>query len=73
MVKKKKGRDFELLISNIEKILSPEGAIIKSPDYIEDKYTGIKREVDIDGFLSIQNDLLMLSLSPFFYRELTRI
>jgi len=43
----RKGKDFELLIKKLEGILLPVGAIITSPDYIEDKVTGTRRETDI--------------------------
>jgi hypothetical protein len=43
----KKWRDFEKLVSRIEKLLSPQGAIIASPDRIKDKVTGQEREVDV--------------------------
>ncbi len=43
----REGKDLELLIEMIEKVMLPEGAIITSPDYIQDKITGEKREVDI--------------------------
>jgi len=43
----RKGKDFELLIKKLENIPLPVGAIIKSPDYIEDEVTGSKREIDI--------------------------
>ena len=43
----REGRDFKQLIEKLEKILLPEKAIIRSPDFIEDKITGQKREVDI--------------------------
>lgn len=43
----RKGRDFEQLIEKLEKILLPEKAVIASPDFIVDKITGQKREVDI--------------------------
>ncbi len=42
----KQGREFEKLVSRIEHWLSPKGAVVQSPDYIEDKITGQKREVD---------------------------
>lgn len=42
----RKGRELELLIKRLEKGLLPEGAIVKSPHYLEDKITGQKREVD---------------------------
>jgi hypothetical protein len=44
---KKEWRELELLVEKIEKTLSPEGAIIKSPDFLIDKVTGSKREVDV--------------------------
>lgn len=43
----KEWRELELLVEKIERTLSPEGAIIKSPDFLIDKTTGSKREVDI--------------------------
>ncbi len=43
---KRLGREFELLIAMIQKLLVPRGAVIKSPDYLPDIYTGSKREVD---------------------------
>lgn len=49
----RKGKDFELLIKMLEEVMLPQGALIKSPDYIVDKITGQKREVDI----SIKMDL----------------
>ncbi len=42
----KEWREFEKLVSKIEKQLAPKGAIIKSPDRIKDKITGQLREVD---------------------------
>jgi len=43
----RQGRDFEKLVALLESCLIPEGAEIKSPDYIVDKVTGASREVDI--------------------------
>lgn len=42
----KKWREFEELVARIEQQLGPEGATVKSPDYILDKVTGSRREVD---------------------------
>jgi len=42
----RQGRELELLIKRLEKHNLPDGAKIKSPDYIADKITGQKREVD---------------------------
>ena len=44
--KSRAGRDFEELIARIEQMLSPKGAVIKSPDYIRDLITNRLREVD---------------------------
>jgi hypothetical protein len=41
-----KWKEFEKLVALIEYHLSPQGATIKSPDYIPDKITGELREVD---------------------------
>src|SRR5919205_489573 len=43
----RKGRDLELLIARLEKVLAPEDAIITSPDYLPDKITGGRREIDV--------------------------
>lgn len=43
----RKGKSFELLVKKLESILIPKGAIIQSPDYIDDKVIDTKREVDI--------------------------
>lgn len=43
---KKKWREFEKLVSRVEKLLSPQGAIVRSPDRLKDKVTGQAREVD---------------------------
>ena len=43
---KAKSRLFEELIARIESTLVPQGAIVKSPDFIPDKVTGSMREVD---------------------------
>jgi hypothetical protein len=42
----RKGREFEKLITRIEAALAPKGATVTSPDYITDKVTGARREVD---------------------------
>lgn len=42
-----KWREFEKLVALLESHLTSKGAIIKSPDYIDDRITGEKREVDI--------------------------
>ncbi len=39
-------REFELLVTRIESALAPVGAVIKSPDYVVDNFTGGQREVD---------------------------
>jgi hypothetical protein len=44
---KKKWREFEKLVSRVEELLSPQGAVVKSPDRIKDKVTGRMREVDV--------------------------
>ena len=43
----RKGRDLELLVARIEEVLVPQGAVVKSPDYIVDRVTGDRREVDV--------------------------
>ena len=43
----RKGKELELLVARLEKILAPEDATITSPDYLLDKITGGKREVDV--------------------------
>ena len=39
-------REFEKLVTRIEQVLSPKGAVVKSPDFLIDKTTGEQREVD---------------------------
>lgn len=39
-------RQFEGLVAHLEASLGPSGAIIKSPDFLADKFTGQRREVD---------------------------
>lgn len=57
----KEWRELELLVKKIEKALSPEGAIIKSPDFLIDKTTGSKREVDISVRFSVgSSDILIV-------------
>jgi len=41
------GREFEKLVARIEENLGPAGAIVASPDKIEDRVTGKLREVDV--------------------------
>jgi hypothetical protein len=43
----KPGREFERLVELLEHCLVPEGAEVKSPDYIPDKTIGSLREVDV--------------------------
>lgn len=43
----RKGRDFEILVRCIESCLCPEGATVKSPDYLTDVTSGEQTEVDI--------------------------
>lgn len=63
MVKKSKnGREFELLIERIEKILAPKGAVIKSPDYISDLITGSPREVDISIRFQDENENRLITI-----------
>lgn len=42
----RKGRQFELLVTRIQRVLAPEGAKVTSPDWIVDAITGQRREVD---------------------------
>jgi hypothetical protein len=42
----RKGREFEELVTSIEKGLAPLGAVVKSPDFIPDRVSGKNREVD---------------------------
>lgn len=43
----RKGRELETLVALIERVLSPTGAAVRSPDYLQDRITGERREVDI--------------------------
>ena len=46
ITKKRRGREFEELVTRIETTLAPAGAKVKSPDLIRDLVTGRLREVD---------------------------
>lgn len=39
-------REFEKLVTRIEQVYSPQGAVVTSPDYLIDNITNEKREVD---------------------------
>ena len=39
-------RDFERMVTAIERQLGPSGAEVRSPEHLLDKRTGLKREVD---------------------------
>lgn len=43
----KEWRELEILVEKIEKTIAPTDAIIKSPDFLIDRVTGEKREVDV--------------------------
>lgn len=49
----KKGRETELILKELESLSLGNQAVIKSPDYIIDRVTGRKREVDISIRFSI--------------------
>lgn len=49
----RQGREFERLVELLERCLVPDGAEVKSPDYIPDKITGGLREVDISIRMNI--------------------
>lgn len=59
---KKAGREFEELIARIERILAPEGATIKSPDYIPDLITNSIREVDISNRFQDGNETRFITV-----------
>jgi hypothetical protein len=60
--KSRAGRDFEELIARIERILAPNGAIIKSPDYILDLITNSLREVDISIRFQDNNESRLITV-----------
>lgn len=39
-------RRFELVVASLERALSPQGAVVTSPDRLRDRVTGRRREVD---------------------------
>lgn len=43
----RKGRELEELVALIEGVLVPQGAVVESPGFIEDRITGTRREVDV--------------------------
>lgn len=59
----RKGRDFELLIEKIKKVLLPIDSIIKSPDFLPDLVSGNKkREVDISIRTIINSSPILITV-----------
>ena len=58
----REGKDFELLIKKIKNILTPKGAVIKSPDYLADKITGRHREVDLSIRTQIESKPVLITV-----------
>jgi len=58
----RKGREFENLITILERDANKLGMTIKAPDFIEDKITGKKREIDISirGMVDSKDYLVIL-------------
>jgi len=56
----RKGKDFEKLISIIEKGLANTDIKIKSPDYLKDNITGKDREVDLTLRKKIDNEEIII-------------
>ena len=59
---KKKWREFEKLVSRIEKLLSPQGAVVKTPDRLIDKITGQIREVDASIRLTVGSLQVLITI-----------
>lgn len=55
-------REFEVMVAHIEQQLSPEGAIVKSPDKIVDKITGSLREVDASIRYAIGSTPILITI-----------
>lgn len=55
-------RKFELLISQIEGALAQKGAIVRSPDRIQDKFTGQLREVDASIRLNVGTTPILITI-----------
>ena len=62
MQEKADWREFEKLISRIEKMLAPTGAQVRSPDRIRDKVTGKLREVDASVRHSIGSVPILITI-----------
>ena len=56
------GKEFEELVTRIEKALVGGLAIVKSPDYIPDKDTGQPREVDASVYATLGSAQLLMIL-----------
>jgi len=56
----RQGRDLERLVALIEEAVGPEGAEVKSPDFIEDRVTGEKREVDVSIRMRVATSLVLI-------------
>lgn len=55
-------REFELLVSRIEGALAPKGAVVRSPDRIQDRVTGQLREVDASIRLHVGTTPVLITL-----------
>ncbi|MGE0201339.1 MAG: hypothetical protein AB7P76_10270 [Candidatus Melainabacteria bacterium] len=56
------GKEFELLVSRIERSLSPLGAVITTPDKIPDKVANIDREVDASIRYTVGSTPLLITI-----------
>lgn len=55
-------RQFEELVTRVEQVLSPKGAIVKSPDHLIDKVTGQLREVDASIKFKVGTTTLIITI-----------
>ena len=60
--KKHRSKEFEELAARLEKALAPDGAQVKSPDRIRDKFTGQYREVDASIRYTIGSSHILITL-----------
>ena len=67
----RRGRELERLVSILEGGFPSSDVVIKSPDHIEDKITGNKREVDVSirGKMGSHNILIVLECHDHKYRD----
>jgi hypothetical protein len=58
----RKGRELEELVALIEGVMVPHGATVKSPDFVDDRVTGHRREVDVSVRMKVGSTEILIVL-----------